>query len=42
MSEFKDPEIIEYDSNGVNRTKVFYYDPMASYQKPHIEKIMNI
>lgn len=37
-SEFKSPESIEYDSNGRERTKVFYCDPMASYQKPHIEK----
>lgn len=37
-SEFKSPESIEYDCNGKERTKVFYCDPMASYQKPHIEK----
>ncbi len=41
-SEFKDPEIIEYDSIGVNSTKVFYCDPLASYQKPNIERIINI
>lgn len=37
-SEFKSPESIECDSNGNERTKVFYCNPMASYQKPHIEK----
>ena len=37
-SEFKNPEALEYDANGNQRTKVFYCDPMASYQKPHIEK----
>lgn len=37
-SEFKDPEGIEFDSNGRARTKVFFCDPMASYQKPNIEK----
>lgn len=37
-SEFLDPLKIEYDSNGNQRTKVFFCDPMASYQKPHLEK----
>ncbi|MCG1025144.1 IS30 family transposase [Dehalobacter sp.] len=37
-SEFKSPESIEYDDKGLERTKVFYCDPMSSYQKPHIEK----
>ncbi len=37
-SEFSSPEEIEYDKNGNGRTKVFYCNPMASYQKPHIEK----
>jgi len=37
-SEFKNPEMLECDDNGVDRTKVFYCNPMASYQKPHIEK----
>lgn len=37
-SEFKDPEGIEYDCDGNERTKVFYCNPMASYQKPHVEK----
>ena len=36
--EFKDPESLEYTANGCPRTKVFYCDPQASWQKPHIEK----
>ena len=38
-SEFLNPESIEYDSDGNQRTRVFYCDPMASYQKPHVEKL---
>lgn len=37
-SEFKRPEHIEYAEGGKERTKVFYCNPMASYQKPFIEK----
>jgi len=37
-SEFKKPETLEFDTNGKRRTKIFYCNPMASYQKPHIEK----
>jgi IS30 family transposase len=37
-SEFKSPESIEFDDKGLERTKVFFCDPMSSYQKPHIEK----
>ncbi len=37
-SEFKAPELLEYDDCGKQRTKLFYCNPMASYQKPHIEK----
>lgn len=37
-SEFKMPLAIETTEDGCIRTKVFYCDPMASYQKPHIEK----
>jgi transposase, IS30 family len=37
-SEFKKPELLEHDDNGSERTKIFYCNPMASYQKPHIEK----
>lgn len=36
--EFKDPESLEYTKNGYPRTKVFYCDPQASWQKPHVEK----
>ena len=36
--EFKAPLEIENTVDGSIRTKVFYCDPMASYQKPHIEK----
>lgn len=37
-SEFLDSDIIEYDIYGNQRTKVFYCDPMASYQKGQLEK----
>ena len=37
-SEFKNPESLELDANGNQRTKIFYCNPMASYQKPHVEK----
>jgi len=37
-SEFLDATKIEYDCDGNQRTKVFFCDPMASYQKPHLEK----
>jgi len=36
-SEFSNPKAIEFDSNGVRRTTVFYCDPYASYQKPNVE-----
>ncbi len=36
--EFKDPERLEYTSNGCPRTRIFYCDPQASWQKPHVEK----
>ena len=36
--EFKDPESLEYTANGCPRTKIFYCDPQASWQKPHVEK----
>ena len=35
---FKDALAIEYTKSGAPRTKVFYCDPQASWQKPHIEK----
>lgn len=36
--EFKDPESLEFTSYGSQRTRVFFCDPMASWQKPHIER----
>jgi len=37
-SEFKNPQALEFDDNGNQRTRIFYCNPMASYQKPHVEK----
>lgn len=37
-SEFKNPTALELDSEGNQRTKIFYCDPMASYQKGRVEK----
>ena len=37
-SEFTKRELLEFDSNGIQRTKIFYCNPMASYQKPYVEK----
>lgn len=37
-SEFKRPEDLECTEDGETRTQIFYCDPMASWQKPHIEK----
>lgn len=37
-SEFKDAQKIETAPNGERRTKVFYCDPQASWQKPHVER----
>jgi len=37
-SEFKAPDALEKDELGNERTKIFYCEPMASYQKPHVEK----
>ena len=36
--EFSNPETIEHTSYGSQRTRIFYCDPMASWQKPHIER----
>ncbi|WP_292878910.1 IS30 family transposase [Methanobrevibacter sp.] len=36
--EFKDPDALEFSENGCRRTNIFYCDPMASWQKPHVEK----
>ena len=35
---FKNAMALEYTKNGSPRTKLFYCDPQASWQKPHIEK----
>lgn len=37
-SEFSDPNAIEFDNLGVRRCNLFYCDPSAAYQKPHVEK----
>lgn len=37
-SEFKRINEIEFTVSGERRTRVFYCDPQASWQKPHIEK----
>lgn len=37
-SEFSNPGAIETAPDGFPRTKVFYCDPMASWQKPHVER----
>ena len=37
-SEFKDAIRIETAMNGERRTRVFYCDPQASWQKPHVER----
>ncbi len=36
-SEFSNPLKLEFDSDGNRRTRVFYCDPNASFQKPHVE-----
>lgn len=37
-SEFQNPDILEHSSNGQTRCRIFYCDPMASWQKGRIEK----
>lgn len=37
-TEFKDPLSLEHAANGCQRTRIFFCDPQASWQKPHIEK----
>lgn len=37
-AEFKHTREMEYTANGQRRTRLFYCDPQASWQKPHIEK----
>ena len=36
--EFKDPISLEHSATNCLRTHIFYCDPQASWQKPHIEK----
>ena len=36
--EFKCPHNLEYDDKGTRRTHIYYCDPQASWQKPHVEK----
>ena len=36
--EFKNPQELEHDPNGCQRTRIFFCDPQASWQKPHVEK----
>ena len=35
--EFKGPHDLEFTASGVRRTRLFYCDPQASWQKPHVE-----
>lgn len=37
-SEFSNPRAIEYSEDGIRRCNLFYCDPGASYQKPHVER----
>ena len=37
-SEFKHTRELEYTVDGQRRTRVYYCDPQASWQKPHVEK----
>lgn len=36
-SEFSNPSALELDTNGFQRTKIFFCDPRASFQKPNVE-----
>lgn len=36
-SEFSNPKALEYDAQGNCRTRLYYCDPYASYQKPNVE-----
>ena len=36
-SEFSNPKALEFDSEGNRRTRIFYCDPYASWQKPSVE-----
>jgi len=35
---FKNALALEYTKNGSPRTKIYYCDPQASWQKPHVER----
>ena len=37
-SEFSHPSALEFAPDGRQRTRIFYCDPMASYQKPQVER----
>lgn len=37
--EFKDPLCLEHSRTNCLRTRIFYCDPQASWQKPHIERV---
>jgi IS30 family transposase len=36
-SEFSNPTKLDFDAKGERRTRLFYCDPHASWQKPHVE-----
>jgi transposase, IS30 family len=36
-SEFSNPKALEYDALGNRRTRLYYCDPCASFQKPNVE-----
>lgn len=36
--EFKNPHNLEFNEAGIRRTRLFYCDPQASWQKAHVEK----
>jgi len=36
-SEFSNPNALEFDADGNRRTRIFYCDPNASFQKPSVE-----
>ena len=36
-SEFSNPLKLEFDNDGNRRTRIFYCDPNAAFQKPHVE-----
>ena len=41
-SSFKDPEIFERPGDTARLSRVFYCDPMSSWQKGKLEKTMNL